>query len=84
MERARALGLFGPPPFHPEIEARTGDLLVLVPSPYGLTYLPPGAAPPTRHLFGAHGGLEAEEMTVPRVVLPFDALGASGRFAAKR
>ena len=53
-----------------------GDLLVLVPSPYGLTYLPPGAAPPARHLFGAHGGLEAEEMQVPRVVLPFAALDA--------
>ncbi|MCI4366413.1 MAG: alkaline phosphatase family protein [Thermoplasmata archaeon] len=74
MAEARAAGVFGPPPFHPEIEARTGDLLALVPSPHGLTYLPPGAERPRRHLFGAHGGLEAEEMLVPRVVLPFDDL----------
>ena len=59
--------LFGPPPFHPELEQRLGDLLVLVPSPAGLTYLPPGAAPIARHLFGAHGGLEAGELVVPLV-----------------
>jgi hypothetical protein len=70
MEAAIRAGLFGPPPFHPELEQRLGDLLVLVPSPAGLSYLPPGAAPITRHLFGAHGGLEAAELVVPLVSAP--------------
>jgi hypothetical protein len=60
-------GLFGPPPHHPELEARTGDLLALVPSPAGLTYLPPGASPPTRQLRSGHGGLEPAELLVPLV-----------------
>lgn len=60
-------GLFGPAPFHPEILERIGDLVVLVPSPSSLTYLAPGAAEPTRHLFGAHGGLEPDELVVPLV-----------------
>ncbi len=67
MENAVAAGLFGPPPYHPELQQRLGDLLVLVPSPAGLTYLPPGAAPITRHLYGAHGGLEPAELVVPLV-----------------
>lgn len=67
MREAVRAGLFGPPPFHPELSDRLGDLLVLVPSPAGITYLPPGAAEPRRYLVGAHGGLEAAEMIVPRV-----------------
>lgn len=66
MPDALDAGLFGPPPYHPEVEQRLGDLLVLVPSPAGLTYLPPGAAP-GRHLEGAHGGLEPDELAVPLV-----------------
>lgn len=66
MPEALDLGLFGPPPFHPEVEERLGDLLVLVPSPAGLTYLPPGASA-GRHLEGAHGGLEPDELAVPLV-----------------
>jgi len=70
MDEAVDAGLFGPPPFHPELDQRLGDLLVLVPSPAGLTYLPPGAAPIARHLFGAHGGLEPDELVVPLVSGP--------------
>jgi hypothetical protein len=66
MGEALDAGLFGPPPFHPEVEERLGDLLVLVPSPAGLTYLPPGASA-GRHLEGAHGGLEPDELAVPLV-----------------
>jgi hypothetical protein len=84
MEIARRSGLFGPPPFHPELEARTGDLLVLVPSPYGLADLLPGRSPPPRHLFGAHGGLEPEEMEVPLVRWRFRELAASGAPSGKR
>ncbi len=75
MSEALESGLFGPPPFHPEVEQRLGDLLVLVPSPAGLTYLPPGAAH-GRHLEGAHGGLEPDELGVPLIT------GRLGEFAA--
>jgi hypothetical protein len=67
MSRAIKAGLFGPPPFHPEITERLGDLLVLVPSPAGLTYRLPGSAPRLRYLVGAHGGLEPAELLVPLV-----------------
>jgi hypothetical protein len=68
MDAACRAGLFGPPPFHPELPERLGDLLALVPSPAGLTYFPPGAATDGRHLFGAHGGMETAELVVPLVV----------------
>jgi hypothetical protein len=58
-------GLFGPPPFHPELSERLGELVVLVPSPAGITYRAPGKPPLRRALRGAHGGLEAAELIVP-------------------
>jgi hypothetical protein len=69
-------GLFGPPPFHPEIEERIGDLLAFVRSPQCLTYRTPGAAAPKRFLLGAHGGIEADELIVPLVRGSFAELGA--------
>lgn len=84
MTRAKADGLFGPPPFHPELDERLGDLLALVPSPFGLTELLPGRLPPARHLFGAHGGLEPEEMAIPRIALRFDALDPGPASPPKR
>ncbi len=78
MERALNEGLFGPPPFHPEIPERLGDLLALVPSPAGLTYRLPGGPLPTRHLLGSHGGLEPDEMIVPLVRLPVAELARDG------
>jgi hypothetical protein len=71
-ERAVRAGLFGPPPFHPELAERIGDLVVLVPSPSGLTYRVPGKLPLRRVLRGAHGGLEAGELLVPLVAGPLD------------
>ncbi|MGA8513113.1 MAG: alkaline phosphatase family protein [Thermoplasmata archaeon] len=76
MSEALKGGLFGPPPFHPEIRERLGDLLVLVPSPAGLTYLPPGVAQPTRYSLGAHGGLEPEELLVPLIAGSLAELGS--------
>ena len=73
-EVALAAGLFGPPPFHPEIGPRLGDLLALVPSPAGITYRVPGAAPRTRYLPGAHGGLEPPELLVPLIAGPLSEL----------
>jgi hypothetical protein len=65
MPEATSAGLFGPPPFHPELAERLGDLLVLVPSPAGVTYRIPGT-PSRRHfLAGAHGGIEPTELIVP-------------------
>ena len=76
MPNALEAGLFGPPPFHPEITARLGDLLVLVPSPAGLTYRVPGSGPRLRFLAGAHGGLEPAELLVPLVCGSIAELGA--------
>lgn len=84
MDEVIDAGLFGPPPFHPEIRARTGDLLALVPSPYGLAYLPPGAPLPVRHLRSAHGGLEAAELLVPLVGSTLDELAGSSGAPPKR
>ncbi|MGA7477270.1 MAG: alkaline phosphatase family protein [Thermoplasmata archaeon] len=60
-------GLFGPPPFHPELSERLGDLLLLLPSPGGMSYTLPGARPRRHPMRGAHGGLEAAEFLVPLV-----------------
>jgi type I phosphodiesterase/nucleotide pyrophosphatase len=60
-------GLFGPPPFHPEIRERIGDVVAFPRSPECFTYRIPGAAHPKRFLPGAHGGLEADELLVPLI-----------------
>ena len=70
IKAALEAGLLGPPPFHPEIGPRLGDLLALVPSPAGVTYRIPGAAPRSRYLEGAHGGLEPAELLVPLIAGP--------------
>ena len=67
MEDAVAAGLFGPPPYHPELSDRLGDFLVLVPPPWGLTYLTPGTPSARRHLYGAHGGADPAELLVPLI-----------------
>ena len=67
METAVAAELFGPPPHHPELISRLGDFLALVPAPWGLRDLSPGAPTPARHLYGAHGGLAPAELLVPLV-----------------
>lgn len=74
MTEAISAGLFGPPPFHPELRDRLGDLLALVPSPSGITYLPPGVPAKHRHLEGAHGGLEQDEFVVPLVAASLEEL----------
>ncbi len=60
-------GLFGPPPFHPELAERIGDWIVILPAPEGATYLVPGAAVPTEHRPGGHGGLDPAELIVPLI-----------------
>ncbi len=67
MPAAIEAGLFGPPPFHPELSERLGDLLVLPPAPACITYRLPGAAARSRSLLGAHGGLDSAELLVPIV-----------------
>lgn len=74
-------GLFGPPPFHPELSERLGDLLVLMPSPGGVSYTVPGGRSRS-HMRGAHGGLEVDELLVPLIAGTFATLsGPSGRAA---
>jgi hypothetical protein len=75
-DEAARRGLFGPPPFHPELAERIGELVVLPPSPAGVTYRLPGRSPARRHLVGAHGGLEAAELLVPLISGPLSELGA--------
>ncbi len=69
-EEAIRSGLFGPAPYHPELAETVADLVVLVPSPGGITYRLPGRRPATRELLGAHGGLEADELLVPLLAAP--------------
>jgi Type I phosphodiesterase / nucleotide pyrophosphatase len=70
MTEVVAAGLFGPPPFHPELAERLGDLLVLVPIPYGL--LTPRLRSESRspEFLGSHSGLEPEELLVPLITGP--------------
>ena len=79
LEMAEAVdsGLFGPPPYHPELLLRTGEILVVPPQPAGMTYSAPGNPVPRRIFGGAHSGLEREELWVPLVAGPLDQLAAS-------
>ena len=56
-------GLFGPPPHHPELLARVGDLLLLAKSGASFPYREHGDDRP--HAPGAHGSLTSDEMLVP-------------------
>ncbi|MGP8075979.1 MAG: alkaline phosphatase family protein [Thermoplasmata archaeon] len=67
MPMAVEAGLFGPPPFHPEITERLGDLLFLLPSPGGVSYTVPGARTRPHRMIAAHGGLEPPELLIPLV-----------------
>jgi hypothetical protein len=64
-------GLFGPPPFHPELFDRLGDFVLVVPPPAAVQYTPPGFPAPKRHVLGSHGGFATEELLVPLVAAPF-------------
>ncbi|HTP53432.1 MAG TPA: alkaline phosphatase family protein [Thermoplasmata archaeon] len=76
MRDGLAAGLFGPPPYHPEIAARLGDLLALVPVPTGLVAMPPGVpVSPRGEFLGGHGGLTPEELLVPLVAGPLSEFG---------
>jgi len=70
-------GLYGPPPFHPELAERLGDLLLLLPSPGGVGYSVPGARPRAHPMRGAHGGLEPAELLVPLISGPLAELAGS-------
>jgi len=67
MDEAVEGGLFGPPPYHPELSERLGDFLLLMPSPGGVSYTVPGTRPRSHPMRGAHGGLEPAELLVPLV-----------------
>jgi hypothetical protein len=61
-------GFLGPPPHHPELLERFGDLVVLPPRGATLAYRPPGfRGPELAGLLGGHGGLTPEELLVPLV-----------------
>jgi Type I phosphodiesterase / nucleotide pyrophosphatase len=73
MADAVAAGLYGPPPYHPELVERLGDLLVLVPIPYGLLTPRLRVESRTPEFLGSHSGLEPEELLVPLVSGPLSA-----------
>jgi len=70
MADALAQGLYGPAPYHPELVERLGDLLVLVPVPYGLLTPRLRVESRTAEFLGSHSGLEPEELLVPLVSGP--------------
>ena len=82
--RAVERGLFGPPPHHPELSDRLGDFLLLLPSPGGVSYIPPGSPPRGQPMLAAHGGLEPDELLVPFVCGSFSELGSSSAPSANR
>jgi hypothetical protein len=58
-------GLFGPPPFHPELKERLGDVIGLPRAPGGIAYTVPGRTGGPSRMLSAHGGLDPEELLVP-------------------
>jgi hypothetical protein len=66
-EEAIARGWFGPPPYHPELERRIGDFLVLPAGDRIVQDVLPTDGPFVPR--GVHGGLSAAEMLVPLSVL---------------
>ena len=78
-------GLFGPPPHHPELRDRVGDLIAFVPEPAGIIHVPPGQTASGRVIHGAHGGLSPPELVIPLVAGPLsDFGGAPGPWAGGR
>jgi hypothetical protein len=82
--QALEAGLFGPPPYHPELSARLGDLIAFVPAPCGIVSIPPGARPPARQLYGGHGGLAPEELIVPLLAGALGEFGPDDRSSSRR
>jgi hypothetical protein len=70
---AVAAGLYGPPPYHPELAERLGDLLVLVPTPFGLLTPRLRVESRTAEFLGSHSGLAPEELLVPLLSGPLSA-----------
>ncbi len=66
---AKLHGLFGPPPHHPELLRRVGDLLLLAKASESFPYRDHRDGKP--HAPGAHGSLTRDEMLVPLLVWRF-------------
>lgn len=63
LQDAIVAGLYGPPPLHAEISARTGEMLLLARGPGAINF--PGGSSGS---VGGHGSLTAREMQVPLLV----------------
>jgi hypothetical protein len=83
-EEVRRAGWFGPPPYHAELHARTGDLVVVPAAPGGFTYQAPGGARPFLRMLGSHGGLDRDELWVPWIAGSLAELGAAPSPSASR
>lgn len=62
-EELLAMGLCGPPPYHPEARYRIGGVALLAVGGAGFPWDPPGV--PQRTFLGAHASLEEAEQLVP-------------------
>ncbi len=69
-------GLFGPPPYHPELDERLGDVIALPAAPGGIAYTVPGRAAGSVRMLSAHGGLSPDELLVPLLAGSLDAWAA--------
>jgi hypothetical protein len=76
-------GLFGPPPFHPELEERLGDVVALPAPPGGIAYTVPGRSGGSVELRSAHGGLTPEELLVPLLAGSLEEWAAGDRAGTK-
>ena len=84
-DAAIAAGLYGPPPHHPELRARIGELIALSPAPTGLLSAMPGSGLSGHaEYLGGHGGLSSDELLVPLVAGRLDEFGSRTDPAAPR
>lgn len=60
-------GWFGPPPYHPRLAARVGDYTLVMKDNWTIKDWLPGEKRYT--MLGVHGGISADEMTVPLIAL---------------
>lgn len=62
-----AMGAFGPGVPHPQLGARTGDVVLVARDGWAIGYTPPGTDPV--YMPGSHGGMSEAEIRIPLIVV---------------